>query len=207
MSGTDLIELSTPFPSRYGTPAIGWVDPGLFHRTYFTHCLQCTFCNDACCQYGVDVDLVHYRRIMEHADDIETHTGIARSRWFTGEYEEDSEVPGGGSMRTAVEGRGCIFLNPNGRGCLLHEYCLDRGIEFRELKSLVDCLFPATFYDDTLSVADEVEDRSLVCLDTGPTIYRGVRDDLEYFFGSPFVAELDVVEKRVLGSGSGVPDT
>jgi hypothetical protein len=202
MTSERYVTLTRSFASRYGAPAIEWIDAEIFRRTYFTHCLECTYCNDSCCQYGVDVDLVHYRRIMEHAKAIEAYTGIDRSKWFTGEYEEDPEVPGGGSRRTAVKGRGCVFLNPGGRGCLLHGYCLEHGIEFRELKSLVDCLFPASFYDDTLTLAEEVDDKSLVCLGTGPTIYRGVRDDLLYFFGAEFVEELDGMEKRVLGLGS-----
>jgi hypothetical protein len=128
---------------------------------------------------------------------LEAYTGIPRARWFTGEYERDPDVPGGGSMRTAVEDGGCVFLNRRGRGCRLHAYSLDRGIDFRELKSMVDCLFPATFYEDTLSVADEVEDDELICLDTGPTVYRGLRGTLAYYFGERFVSDLDRIERTV----------
>ena len=200
MTSERYVALSRSFASRDGAPVIEKVDVEIFRRTYFTHCLACTFCNDHCCQYGVDVDLVHFHRIMEHVDGLEAYTGIDRSQWFTDEYEEDPDVPGGGSRRTAVKGRGCIFLNPSGRGCLLHGYCIDQGIEFRELKSLVDCLFPASFYDDTLSLADEVDDGSLICLNTGPTVYRGVRGDLEYFFGAEFVGELDRMERRMFSA-------
>ena len=195
-----LIPLPRAFPSRYGAPTITRVDRDVFRVTYFTHCLQCTICDDWCCGHGVDVDELHYERIMAHADRLEAYTRIPRDRWFTDEYEEDPDVPGGGSRRTAVKGRGCIFLNPSGRGCLLHGYCIDQGIEFRELKSLVDCLFPASFYDDTLSLADEVDDGSLICLNTGPTVYRGVRGDLEYFFGAEFVGELDRMERRMFSA-------
>lgn len=191
----ELIELPAAFPSRYGVPAIRYVDPTIYRRTYFTHCLGCTFCHDACCDHGVDVDLLHYNRIMEHADALEPYTGIPRARWFTSEYERDPDVPGGGSMRTAVEGGACVFLIRPGRGCRLHAFCNERGIDFRELKSMVDCLFPATFYDDTLSVADEVEDDDLICLGTGPTIYRGVRESLGYYFGAAFVSALDRFEQ------------
>jgi hypothetical protein len=75
---------------------------------------------------------------------------------------------------------------------------VDEGLDFRELKSMVDCLFPLTFYDDTVCVADEVDDGSLVCLGSGPTVYRGGREDLEYYFGGEFMAVLDEMEARSL---------
>jgi hypothetical protein len=39
-----------------------------------------------------------------------------------------------------------------------------------------------------------VDDRSLICLDTGPTLYRGVRDELGYYFGESLLVALDAVE-------------
>ncbi len=193
-----VVALSKAFASRYGVPVISHIDSDIFRRTYFTHCLRCNFCSDACCQYGVDVDLYHYERIQRHADGIERYTGIPRARWFTGEYEDDPEVPGGGSHRTRVVDGYCVFHNRQGQGCLLHAYCIEQRIDHRELKSMVDCLFPLSFYDDTLCVADEVDDDELVCLDTGPTIYRGGREELEYYFGERFVAALDTLETQVL---------
>ena len=146
----------------------------------------------------MDVDLYHYERIQQHAEGIERYTKIPRSKWFTGEFEKDPEVPGGGSHRTRVVKGSCVFLKREDRGCLLHAYCLEEGLDHREFKSMVDCLFPLTFYDDTLCVADEVDEEELVCLDTGPTIYHGGRDELEYYFGATFVEALDVLEARVL---------
>ncbi|MFQ6046888.1 MAG: hypothetical protein ACE5PT_11120 [Gemmatimonadales bacterium] len=192
---SQLLSLSRTYPSRYGAPAIAWIDSTIFRIHYFTYCLECTFCHDWCCQFGVDVDLVHYRVIQRHSDALEAYTGIARGDWFTEEYEEDPGVPGGGSMRTAARRGACVFLNRSGRGCLLHAFAIERGIDYRELKSLVDCLFPLSFYDDVLCPADEVEEGSLVCVGTGPTLYRGLRDTLEYYFGKGFVRELDAMER------------
>lgn len=192
-----LVSLPRSFNSRYGVPIISQVDPEIFRRTYFTHCLKCTFCHDWCCLHGVDVDLYHARRIESHAEAIETYTGVPRDHWFTGEYEEDLESPGGGFLRTRVVDGACVFLNRQGRGCLLHAFCLENGIDHHELKSMVDCLFPLSFCDGTLCCADEVEDGSLVCLDTGPTLYRGLRDELRYYFGEEFVSVLDGVEAEV----------
>jgi hypothetical protein len=154
--------------------------------------------------HGVDVDEVHYERIMAHADRLEVYTGIPREQWFTDEYEEDEEVPGGASRRTAADDQGCVFLNWRGRGCLLHAFAAHEGMDFRELKSMVDALFPMTFADGTLFVADEVADRSLVCLGDGPTVYRAQRGDLTYYFGEELVRVLDEIEAEVCAGTSGV---
>jgi len=189
-----LLQLSHTFRSRYGAPRLWFVDPEIFRRRYFTHCLDCTFCHDWCCQFGVDVDRYHVDRILAHADSLEAYLGIPRDRWFTGEVEPDPDVPGGETWRTRVVDGACVFLNRHGRGCRLHTFCLEHGIDHRDLKSVVDLLFPLTFEDGVLCPALEAEDGELVCLDTGPTLYRGVRDELAYFFGTDLVTELDRLE-------------
>jgi hypothetical protein len=189
--------LPRAFPSRYGVPILRAVDPTIFARRYFTHCLQCTFCNDWCCQFGVDVDRHHVDRILAHAEALEAYTGIPRTRWFTGEREPDADVPGGETWRTQVQHGACVFLNRTGRGCLLHAFCLDQGIDHHELKSIVDCLFPLTFEAGVLCPALEAEAGELVCLDSGPTLYRGTRDELAHFFGSDLVAVLDAMEAEL----------
>ncbi len=195
---TGVVPLARSFNSRYGAPVISHIDTDIFRRTYYTYCLACDFCYDQCCEYGVDVDLYHYDRIMRHADALESYTGVSRERWFTKGVEVDPEVPGGGARRTRVVGGRCVFINREGRGCMLHSFCVDEGLDFRELKSMVDCLFPLTFYDGTVCVADEVDDGSLVCLGSGPTVYRGGREELEYYFGGEFMAVLDDMEVRAL---------
>ena len=193
-----VLDLSRSFPSRYGVPLIRSVEAGIFTRRYFTHCLDCTFCHDWCCQFGVDVDLVHHRRILEHAAGIEALTGVPRDEWFDAEPDLDSEMPGGGSRRARVRDGACVFLDRRGRGCHLHAYALTRGVDYHDLKSIIDCLFPLTFGDGLLCVTEEVDDGDLVCLDQGPTLYRGLREELRYYFGDDCVAALDAVERAVL---------
>jgi len=195
------VPLPRGFLSRYGVPELRAVDPAIFTRHYFTHCLQCTFCHDWCCQFGVDVDRYHVDRILIHADDLETYIGIPRDQWFTGEVAVEPDSPGGETWRTRVVDGACVFLNRRGRGCLLHAFCLERGIDHHELKSLVDGLFPLTFEAGVLGPALEVEANELVCLDTGPTLYRGMREELRYYFGDVLVAELDRVEPYWQGRG------
>lgn len=189
-----MLSLPRSFPSRYGVPALHAVDPRIFQLRYFTHCLQCTFCQDWCCQFGVDVDRYHVDRMLARADELEAYTGIPRDRWFTGEVEAEPDSPGGETWRTRTENGACVFLNRHGRGCRLHSFALERGIDYRELKSLVDGLFPLTFEDGVLCPATEAEEHELVCLDTGPTLYRGMRDELRYYFGEELVAALDLLE-------------
>ena len=188
--------LTGSYPSRFGAPTLSRVDREIFALRYFTKCMQCAFCNDACCTYGVDVDAENVARIEAHADALEKFTGITRDAWFTGEVTVDREFPGGRHTRTRVVGRGCVFLDPSpgGRGCLLHRYAVENGIDYHELKPMVSALFPLTFDDGLLHPSDEARDGSLVCLPTGDTLYRGVRDELLYYFGAELVAELDALE-------------
>ena len=136
-----LLPLDTTFTARDGAPTIARIDTVISTRHYFTHCLACDFCHDWCCQHGVDVDQVHYDAIMRHASELEAYTGISSADWFTGEVEDDQDVPGGRSHRTRVNGSRCVFHRHGGRGCTIHAYCLERGMDYHDLKSVVDCLF------------------------------------------------------------------
>ena len=194
--------LSQPYPCRYGAPVISTVDPAIFTRRYFTHCLECTFCHDACCAYGVDYDWRVRRNLEAHAQALEAFTGIASGRWFTGPGTPDASMPGGGSVRTAVDDGACVFLNRQSRGCRIHAYALGAGVDYHDLKSIVDCLFPLTWEGRVLGLSEEVADSSLICLDTGPTLYRGVREELRYYFGDGLTAELDRLEAAVTAGRS-----
>jgi Fe-S-cluster containining protein len=201
-------ELSRPYAARNGVPVLARVDTLVFARRYFTKCLDCTYCDDWCCSFGVDVDLENVERLKKHADGIEAYTGIPRSEWLDGIHVPDPDYPGGGNQRTRAVDGGCVFLdrgeksaprkNWGGRGCMLHRYAIDAGIDYHEIKPLMSSLFPLSFEGGdggcTLRTAGEVEDEELVCLDEGPTIYRGQRDELLHYFGEELVAELDAIE-------------
>lgn len=196
------LPLSTTYRSRYGAPTITTVDAAIFARRYFTHCLDCTFCHDACCTYGVDYDRRVRWNLERHADALEAFTGIARARWFSGTETPDDSMPGGASIRTAVELGACVFLNRESRGCRIHAYALHAGLDYHDLKPIVDCLFPLTWEGAELGPSEEVLDASLVCLDSGPTLYRGVREELRYYFGDRLVTELDAIEARLTAGRS-----
>jgi hypothetical protein len=77
---------------------------------------------------------------------------------------------------------------------MLHAFALERGLDYHEVKPMVSALFPVTFADGVLMASEEVEDGTLVCLDEGPTLYRGARAELLFYFGEALVAELDALE-------------
>ena len=185
--------LERSYASREGAPILTLVDTDIFTKTYFTHCMACTFCNDSCCQYGVDVSLNEARRIDEHGDALVRYTHIPREKFFDGTFQDDVDFPGQGNTQTSLGPRGCIFLNPTGRACMIHAFCLEHGMDYHALKPMVCCLFPVTFGEGLLSPSLDVDDASLICLGEGPTLYQGAREELRYYFGDELVAELDAI--------------
>lgn len=169
------------------------VDTAIFKQRYFVGCMDCTYCFDSCCQYGVDVDVTNVARLEEHRGPLEKLTGIPRERWFTDEWNDDKEFPGGRQTRTRVEGGACVFRNRQGRGCLIHKYALEQGIDYHLLKPMVSTLFPLTFDYGLLHPSTEIHEKSLQCYGDGPTLYEGVREEVDWYFGPELVAELDAL--------------
>jgi Fe-S-cluster containining protein len=194
-----IVPLSRAYRSRQGAPVIDRIDTDIFAKTYFGECLACTFCHDACCAPGADVDAENVARLRVQPGLAEV-VGVGPEGWFRPGFAEDGEFPGGRYTRTAVKGGSCVFLNRKGRGCLIHAYAAAHGLDHRRLKPLVCNLFPITFEAGLLEPSREVTDGSLVCVGPGPTLYRAVRDDLAYYFGNEFVDELDRLEATFLAA-------
>jgi hypothetical protein len=186
--------LSRPHVSIFGAPTLGRVDAAIFVYRYFTRCLACTFCEDACCKHGVDVDEPTMLRILAHGSAIERAIGVPRDAWFLPDLVVDSEHPGGRYTRTRVRDGYCVFRAPGARGCALHRHALASGTDYHDLKPVVSALFPLTFDEGLLHPSTEVEDGTLICGGEGPTLYRGARPELTYYFGEPLVRELDAIE-------------
>lgn len=201
MCGSDasykVISLSKKFPSIHQSPVIEKFEDSIFKVRYFTHCMSHGNCMDICCSYGVDVDAENAAKIMNMADELERFTKTSRNEWFSDEGVTDPEFPGGRYTRTKVKNGLCVFKNPEGRGCMIHSFCLEKGLDYHQLKPMVSTLFPITFDEGLLHPSDETMDRTLACLDQGLTIYRGVRDELRYYFGEELVAELDSYEREL----------
>jgi hypothetical protein len=172
------------------------VDPAIFRHRYFGHCFGCNFCNDGCCDHGVDVSLVERDRILVHAEALERRLGVPRTQWFTSDVTSDADFPGGAATRTAVRDHGCVFRLKGARGCALHAFALERGDDYHAIKPMVSTLFPVTFGDGALLCSDELGDGSLVCAGEGPTAYEMARTELRHYFGDDLVGELDALASR-----------
>jgi hypothetical protein len=134
-------------------------------------------------------------RLAALGEDFSSRIAAPRSEWFTELAIADAEFPTGHHVRTRTSGGKCVFLQRGARGCAIHAYALEKGIDYHELKPLVSTLFPATFEHGVLVASSEVADGSLICGGAGPSVYDGARGELDYYFGAEFVAELDALAK------------
>jgi hypothetical protein len=190
-----VVRLAHDYTCVQGAPVIHSVDTEIFSLRYYTRCMECGFCNDHCCTYGVDVDLGNVMRIAALGEDFSSRIAAPRTRWFTDDVVDDAEFPTGRYVRTQAADGHCVFKTQGGRGCAIHAYALEKGIDYHELKPLVSTLFPATFEYGVLVPSSEVVDGSLKCSGNGSTIYEGVRPELLHYFGGAFVAELDALSR------------
>lgn len=206
------IDLSRPYPSRDGAPVISRIDPRMFSLRYFGECMNCTTCHDACCQFGVDIETRRIEALERYRPELETYLGVPRADWFRDDPDDigivpEPDYPGGAYTRTAVvslpvdrsphNDEGCVFLDPQDRGCRIHRFALERGIEVHAVKPMICLIFPLVFDHGLLFPAPEFEEDLLVCAGSGPTVYDAVRSELQYYFGSEFVAELDRLAEAV----------
>jgi Fe-S-cluster containining protein len=189
-----VIALSQSYASLMEGPVIKAVDPAIFTLRYFTQCLDCGFCRDACCDHGVDIDVGNAERLKALPKDFHDRIGMADSEWFDGKVRKDLEFPGGAHVRTVVRNGACVFRNAHGRGCAIHAYCLERGLDYHHFKPMVSVLFPVTFENGVLTASEEVVDASLICAGQGPSLYDGARGEIAYYFGSSLVGELDALK-------------
>lgn len=159
--------------------------------------MECTFCHDQCCSFGTDIDFVNINRIMKYEKELEQFINVNSEDWF---YKKkrgwDHEYPGHLFTRTTKRNNACVFLNPKGRGCMLHSFALEKGIDHRELKPFFCSIFPVTYYEGVLVIPEEIEEKTLACLGNGPTLYRGARDAIRYYFGDEIIVDLDRAEAQ-----------
>ncbi len=190
---TEIVKLSRGYECKLGSPTIHSVDPQIFKHRYFQKCLSCSYCGHSCCNWGVDVDVEAYERIKGERARLEAYMGSPFESWFTHEWEVNADYPGGKSTRTTVVGGTCVFQNRENGLCKLHAFALDHDLDYHFIKPLIASLFPLTFGDGVLVVAEEIEEGSLACYGAGPSCYEGVRDEVAFFWGEDLVKELDAL--------------
>ncbi|HEU0033487.1 MAG TPA: DUF3109 family protein [Kofleriaceae bacterium] len=156
---------------------------------------------DACCQYGCDVDLAEREAILARTDAIRPllRAEVKHARWFDPEEEVDADYPSGRVVRTEVFEDRCIFLAHDQRGCAIHRASLEQGWDFRGVKPAICRLFPLSYEEDVIVIADEYPEYSCAHVD-GPTLYRITRDTLGELFGQDLVVQLDAAEAIALAA-------
>ena len=188
-----MISLGRDYPSVFGAPVIRTVDERIFSLRYFACCMACGFCGDQCCSYGVDIDADNMERLRSLGPAFEAFAGLPQAAWFTPELTDDAEFPSGRYARTrSVDGK-CIFVDRQARGCRIHAWCLQNGLDYHLYKPMVSILFPVTFEYGALVPSPETLDGTLACNGEGESLYAGVRDELAYYFGVGFVVALDAL--------------
>ncbi|MHB8628858.1 MAG: DUF3109 family protein [Aggregatilineales bacterium] len=195
---------SRPYTSHDRIATVTQFDTAMFIQRYFMHCLDCQFCHDSCCSYGATIDIENVKRLEARAPELEAYLGVSRDRWFTDEYAPDSDYVGGQYTRTQVvatpRGNRCVFLNRGKRGCGIHSFCLDNGLDYHDLKPMVCWFFPIMYDHGLLRPAHELQTGELICIDQGETLYRASRSEIAYYFGDELIAELDRIEAEPLNS-------
>ncbi len=155
---------------------------------------------DACCQYGVDVDLGERDGILAHAEQIRSILSEeARDQeWFIGPEHEDVDFVSGRYVRTNRVGDGCLFLSHDGRGCAIHRASIEGDWNFSGIKPHVCRLFPLTYTGDLICLSDDYPDYSCAYDPDAETVYRNSRDDLGEFFGAELISTLDALEQTIM---------
>jgi hypothetical protein len=199
-----VVALRRAYLCRFGAPILTAVDPRIFSLRYFTHCMDCGFCADQCCSYGVDIDVGNMERLRTLGPDFAAKIDTPQDAWFSLQLITDPEFPSGRHARTSVANGACVFRARAGRGCAIHAHCLEAGLDYHDYKPIVSVLFPLTFEAGVLVPSSEAEDGSLICAGGGPSLYDGARDELAYYFGPAFVAEIDAL--RSAGLAGSAPD-
>ena len=178
--------------------AISFVHRDIFLKKYFAHCLECNFCHDWCCSFGADIDIQNLERIQQQRGEILPFVRPLEGEWFEAEYSYYEEYAGNQYTRINTQGPRCVFISKDQRGCGLHRYAISRQMDYHEIKPLVCILFPLSFSQGILSLAEEMDDNSLVCSGPGYSAYQSMRHELEFYFGRELVEELNGVQKEVL---------
>jgi Fe-S-cluster containining protein len=187
-----------------------WVERDIFVRRVVADCMKhaCSLVRrggqrklDACCQYGVDVDLGERDAILERAGEIAglLEPSAAAAAWFTETVRVDTDFPSGRHVRTTRLGDGCIFLAHDRRGCAIHRASLAGGWDMRGVKPHVCRLFPVSYDSDSILLSDDYADYSCAYDERAPTVYRVARDALGDVFGAELTDALDRAEESSAG--------
>ncbi len=184
-----LIEISS-------VKALHHVESEIFTLKYFGRCMGCTFCHDSCCQYGCDVNIGERDAILASQQALKPYVSFPVDQWFGEQVFEDAEYPTGRYVRANKVDGACVFLNRSSRGCGIHRYCAEKGVDYHTLKPMVCWLFPVCWDKGVLRPNTDVKD-DLACFGNGMTLFEASKDEIAKVFGSELVAELAAIGQRI----------
>ncbi|MBN1700216.1 MAG: hypothetical protein JW881_22080 [Spirochaetales bacterium] len=195
-----VLKLSQPFPSRYGLPVVINVDTDIFTTPYPSAGCIGTDCRDRCCSGGAIMDIVAFEKLKNFRES-ERFKDI---KWDDFAFEKDPCYPGGIGCYTPIMNGMCVFKNRETRGCGIHSFCLERGIDYRELKFFACCIFPVEVNrigekTNVLTAGYELRNEGfdIACkTEGGSTVYESARDDIRYYFGDVLIDILDDMKNR-----------
>lgn len=164
------------------------VNDNIMTARYNSRCMEC-HCDDDCCSYGCPVDVDEVAAISVYRNEIELRLGIPFSGWFHPEIEEQPAFPSARIQRTRVINGKCVFHDGVVRGCHLHRFAMENGIDPHLIKPMVCFLFPITWDGSHLHVSEFLDE--LPCKDKGESIFMLQRNELCLYLGEQFVREID----------------
>lgn len=190
-------------------PRFHWVQRNIFTLRVVADCMthSCKLVQhdnreklDACCQYGVDVDISERDGILAHREQIASllTPDAAASEWFTREETRDPDFPTGRHVRTNRHGEGCVFLSHDGRGCAVHRAAIEGNWDMSGVKPHVCRLFPVSYDSNSIVLSDDYPDYSCAYDPDAPTVYRVAREALADIFGDDLIEVLDRAEQSVI---------
>lgn len=191
------------YTGKLEAPPLSAVDTTIFTARYFRHCMQCTFCGDDCCSRGVYVDVPTVERLLEHATGLQRHVGRPPEEWFLPEWIDDLTAAGGRYTRTRVVDGRCVFLDRRNRGCQIHRYALEAGLDHHRLKPFYSVMYPLTVIDGVLAPGEDIPPGDFICSGHQDSLYAGIRSDVGYYYGAGLLAELDRFEGAALAKIEG----
>lgn len=172
------------------------VDATILNGGFSAGCVV-AHCDASCCRWGVYADVDERARILEHTELVRRHMDPQQdhdpAHWFETEVLDDADYPSGKAVGTTVVGKGCVFLNGEGR-CVLQVAGTREGLGPFALKPFYCVAFPITIEDGVLMVDDpEFASRPECCAAAHPpekSVIDVCAEELEFTLGREGLEEL-----------------
>ncbi|MEJ0041016.1 MAG: hypothetical protein WDM81_01740 [Rhizomicrobium sp.] len=108
-----VVALARSYTSVQGAPVIHSVDTAIFSLRYFAKCMDCTFCDDQCCSYGVDIDVGNAMRIAALGEDFSARIAAPRANGSpTRSWTTQNSRPGAICAPASAAANACSAIRP-----------------------------------------------------------------------------------------------